>query len=177
MKTRVFALAATLLLSAAPALAAEPDRASELVRLMGVEAKLDEVFTTLVPMFGTQVVAQLESDNGTSGTVRNISENGRGGRERLQKILAEEFLAELRKAYPAMLDDFPAAYRAELSPSELDAAIGFLKSPAGQKFMAAEQQTQVRMKAIGERAGMTAGMAAVSNGFARAQREMLDEAK
>ena len=53
----------------------------------------------------------------------------------------------------------------------------FLKSPAGQKFIAAEKQTQTSMKAIGERAGMSAGMAAVSNGFARAQREMLDGAQ
>jgi len=177
MKTRLFTLAAALLLSATPALAAQTDRASELVALMGVEAKLDEVFSTLVPMFGTQVVAQLETDKGTSGTVRNLIENGRGGRERLQTILAEEFLGELRKTYPAMIADFTSAYRAALSPAELDAAIAFLKSPAGQKFIATEKQTQASMKAIGERAGMTAGMAAVSNGFARAQREMLDEAK
>lgn len=177
MKTRLFTLAATLLLSAAPALAAEPDRAEQLIGLMGIEAKLDEVFSTLAPMFGTQVVAQLEADQSTSGTVRNLIENGRGGRDRLQKILSDEFLAELRKTYPTMLTDFTAAYRSALSPAELDAAIGFLKSPAGQKFMAAEKQTQARMKAIGERAGMTAGMTAVSNGFARAQREMLDEAK
>lgn len=177
MKIRLFTLTAALLLSAPPALAAEPDRAAQLVALMGVEAKLDEVFSTLVPMFGTQVVAQLENDKGTSNAVRNLIENGRGGRERLQKILAEEFLAELRKAYPAMLADFTAAYRGALSPTELDAAIAFLKSPAGQKFMAAEKQTQASMKAIGERAGMTAGMAAVSNGFGRAQREMLDGAQ
>ena len=177
MKARLFTLTAALLPAAPPALAAEPDRAAQLVSLMGIEAKLDEVFSTLVPMFGTQVVAQVESDKGTSGTVRNLIENGRGGRERLQKILAEEFLAELRKTYPAMIADFTAAYRNALSPAELDAAIGFLKSPAGQKFMAAEKQTQASMKAIGERAGMTAGMAAVSNGFARAQREMLDGAK
>lgn len=177
MKARLLTLTAALLLASPPALAAEPDRASQLVALMGVEAKLDEVFSALVPMFGTQVVAQLENDKGTSGAVRNLIENGRGGRERLQKILAEEFLAELRKAYPAMLADFTAAYRSALSPTELDAAIAFLKSPAGQKFIAAEKQTQASMKAIGERAGMTAGMAAVSNGFARAQREMLDGAK
>lgn len=177
MKARLITLTAALLLAAPPALAAEPDRAAQLVALMGVEAKLDEVFSTLVPMFGTQVVAQLESDKGTSGAVRNLIENGRGGRERLQKILAEEFLAELRKTYPAMIADFTSAYRNALSPSELDAAIGFLKSPAGQKFIAAEKQTQTSMKAIGERAGMSAGMAAVSNGFARAQREMLDGAQ
>jgi hypothetical protein len=177
MKARLITLTAALLLAAPPALAAEPDRAAQLVALRGVEAKLDEVFSTLVPMFGTQVVAQLESDKGTSGAVRNLIENGRGGRERLQKILAEEFLAELRKTYPAMIADFTSAYRNALSPSELDAAIGFLKSPAGQKFIAAEKQTQTSMKAIGERAGMSAGMAAVSNGFARAQREMLDGAQ
>ncbi|BBE32486.1 DUF2059 domain-containing protein [Sphingosinicella microcystinivorans] len=177
MKTRLFALATALMLAAPPAHAAEPDRAAQLVTLMGVEAKLDEVFSTLAPMFGTQVVAQLETDQGTSGTVRNLIENGRGGRDRLQKILSEEFLAELRKTYPAMIADFTSAYRNALSPGELDAAITFLKSPAGQKFVAAEKQTQASMKAIGERAGMTAGMAAVSNGFARAQREMLDEMK
>ena len=38
-----------------------------------------------------------------------------------------------------------------------------------------DEVTQRLAQAIGERAGMTAGMAAVSNGFARAQREMLDE--
>jgi hypothetical protein len=177
MRMRVLILAAAILLPALPVHAAEADQAAELVALMGVEAKLDEIFSNIVPMFGTQVVTQLEADSSTSSTVRQLIENGRGGRERLQKILAEEFLAELRKTYPAMLAELTTAYRSALTPAELGATIAFLKTPAGQKFMAAEQVTQARMKAAGERSGMTAGAAAVSNGFVRAQREMLDEAK
>ncbi len=177
MKMRFFVLVAASLLSASPALASGQDRGAELVKLLNVEAKLDEVFATLAPMFGTQVIAQLERDAGTSATVQNLIANGRGGRERLQSIFADQFLVELRKAYPAMIDSFKTGYGAALSPAEMEATITFLKSPAGKKFLAAEQQAQANMKAAGERAGMTAGMAAVTNGFERAQREMLDGAQ
>lgn len=163
--------------AAIPAHAQAADAADELVQLLAIERKLDAVFTDLAPLYGSQVVAQFMSDKSTSAIVSNLVTNGRGGRERLEAILSEQFLLELRKSYPTMIAEVKSAYGAALAPNEVKATVDFLKSPAGQKFLAAEVTTQEQIKGAGQRAGMTAGMAAASAGFARAQREMLGESQ
>ena len=162
-------LVAAALLVAGPALAA--DKTDQLVAALKVDEALESAFSSLAPLFGTQVLAELERQPGTRDMVSELAAKGRGGRERMQEILAEEFLVELRKSYPHFNAQIAEAYRARLSDAELDAALQFFSGSAGAKFLSIQADFESTMKSEGEKIGAKAAMAAVPRAFERIEAE------
>lgn len=162
-------LIAAALLAASPAFAA--DKADQLVAALQVDEALESAFSSLAPLFGAQVLAELERQPGTKAMVSELATKGRGGRERMQAILAEEFLVELRKSYPHFRARIVKAYRAKLSDAELDAALQFFSGSAGAKFLSIQADFESTMKAEGEKVGAKAAMAAVPRAFERIEAE------
>ena len=168
MRAFVFAILIGL---AAPASAADP--AAQLVETMQTERALASVFRDLGPLFGAQVVAQLEREEATRATIQEITTKGRGGRERLEQILAETFLAEMRKSFPEIKAELAAAYREKLTTAELEELNRFFSSGVGAKYVGLEPVFEAKLKSVGESVGMKVGMAVLPRAMERVEAEMM----
>lgn len=168
MRYLMFAVA---LAAAHPAAAA--DRADALAQMVGSDEKLDLVFNRLSPVFGTQVVAYMLGDKATKPMIEKVIAEGRGGRARLEAILSEEFLVEIRKSYPSMRDEMAAVYREKLTAAQIDELARFFASGAGAGFLALDVQMDARLAAAGEKTGAKAGIDALPRALERVEAEMM----
>lgn len=163
-------IVAAALLVAGPAMAA--DKSDQLVEAMKLDDALESTFAGLVPLFGSQVLAEMERQPGTRTMVAEFAARGPGGRERMEAILAEEFMIELRRHFPQIKAELARTYRAKLSDAELDAVLQFLGSSAGAKFITAQQDVESAMQETGEKIGAKAAMAAMPRAFERIEAEL-----
>lgn len=163
-------IAAVALFAASPALAA--DKSDQLVSVLKIDETLETTFVALAPLFGAQVIAELERQPSTKAMVTQFAANGRSGRERMEAILGEEFMSEMRKSFPQIKARMAEIYRAKLSETELDALLQFYSSSAGAKLMAIQADLASTLKQEGEKIGAKAGMAAMPRAFERIEAEL-----
>ena len=158
------------LLFASPVLAA--DKGDQLMTALKIDDALETTFTALAPLFGAQVIAELERQPATKSLVDQFATRGPGGRERMQAILAEEFLTELRKSFPQIKARMAQTYQAKLSDAEMDTLLQFFASSAGAKFMAIQKDLVSTLQAESGKIGAKAGMAAMPHAFERIEVEL-----
>jgi Uncharacterized protein conserved in bacteria (DUF2059) len=175
MKATLIAALALASASFAPALAqaapAGTAKAKQLVDSLDYDRKLESGFALLSPLFGAQMVTQLEANPASGAYVRDLADRLPGGRERLSQLLSEEYLAEMRKAFPAIKAELASFYASRFSEGEMDELIHFFTTGTGAKWTALEAAVQSHMKAVGERYGTQAGMAAGAQAAQRAEAE------
>jgi hypothetical protein len=177
LATCILALAA--LPSAAPAQMApvtQPVRApgapgtvasgARLVALTKTEVVLDRMFQQLVPLMVGNVVAGIERAPDAPADLK-LRFADTTTRNQATAILGEEVLKSFRKRYPDVAAEAAKAYAATFSEADLQAAIAFYSTPAGQRFIDAQPWLQQTLGQAGQKVGMAAGAEAVPAAFAR----------
>jgi hypothetical protein len=174
MKTILLAAAAALLVTS-PALSqpapAASAKARAVVELLGTEQILDTMFRDLSPLVGAQIVSVLENTPATRLYAEGLIGRLAGGRERLVAIFAEEFLAEIRLAYPDVKAETARLYQSHFSETELDQLHRFYSTGAGAKFLRLQPEFQEQMRLFGQGKGRLAGEKVGPRGLERAEVE------
>ena len=164
---------------AAPPKAIDPAAlasAKKLLGMMHLDATIDHMMGSLVPVMAPAVLGALEHNDATQATMQKM-ESQPNGRERLMVIFSEEFLKSFRTRYPAIIEAAAQEYAAVFTAQELDQAIAFYSTGTGAKFLALSPQLQ---QAVGVRAGQVgreAGSEAGYHAMQRAVQEMLPSEK
>ncbi len=172
-KQASFVLAASLLLvGAGQAWAADaPDAADRVVASLNLEPQWDEGFSAVLPLVSDNIISTFERQN--FGNVQELLANGRGGRDRLQRILSEEIARAFRLQFPQLRKEVAELYRARFSPAELAEVEAFIATDVGRKWFAGQLEIGRAMTKLGEKAGMRAGGEAMTTALPRAEAEML----
>lgn len=147
--------------------------AGKLVDVLDMERLLDDLFGNLQGLFAGNVIAALERDQTQASFLKNLFENGRGGREKFAALLGEEFRAAMRAKYPDMKQTAAAEYARLFTVQELQELVAFFSTGTGAKWRSLSPQVEKAMGQWGERAGMEAGGTALMNALKRADTEML----
>lgn len=174
MKSLIIGLALVAAPVAAGAAAPDAgDPAAQLVETLETDRVMENIFSDLAPLFGAQVVAQLSSQAETRAMIDRFVTQGRGGRERLQAILAEEFLNGIRGRFPEVKAEIAEAYRANLTEAELVELNRFFSRGVGAKYLAMAPEVQKHLETLGQRIGMEVGARALPRALERAETEMM----
>ena len=144
---RALVVAATLLVlvalpAPARAQAPDPDRlaaAKELMEIAGVAKQFDEIMPLLTRQLGESFIAVAPAK---ASEIREVFAQ-----------LAVKFVD--RKG--ELIDQIAAVYAEKLAQEDLTAIIGFYKSPAGLKFIAAQPDIMRQSMTLGQRWGMQLG--------------------
>ena len=165
---RTTIIAGALLLAPVPALAQAGTEASatKLVQLMKVEVVLDTMFQQMTPVMTGQVLTATAQAPGAPAAIKARLTDATA-RARAESIMGEEMMRSLRKRYPQIANATAKEYAATFSEADLQAAIAFYQSPAGQRFVAAQPKLQAALSSQGQAIGMAAGAEAVPAALAR----------
>ncbi|WP_033922601.1 DUF2059 domain-containing protein [Sphingomonas sp. 37zxx] len=156
-----------------PADSARLAAAQRLLDKMDTEATLRRQFEAMAPGFAESVVAMLEARAETRDTMAMLIEKGEGGRDRLNQILAQEFMASMAKQFAPIKARAAAEYAAAMTVEELEAISAFYATGPGAKALEVMPELQRKMIAVGQELGRVAGAEAGRAGIERAQRVML----
>jgi hypothetical protein len=161
-------VAGAALLAPTPALAQAGTEASatRLVQMMKLDSVLDTMFQQMTPVMTGQVLAALAQAPSAPAAVKARLTDA-ASRAQAEAIMGEEMMKSLRKRYPAIASATVKQYAATFSETDLQAAIAFYQSPAGQRFVAAQPKLQAAMSGQGHVIGMAAGAEAVPAALAR----------
>lgn len=173
MKTLLLAAAALLAASSALSQPAPTPSANAqaFVELLGTEQILDTMFRDLSPLVGGHIVSELENTPATRLYVGDLVARLPGGRQRLIDIFAEEFLAEIRLAYPEVKAEAARVYQRHFTDAELDELHHFYSTGAGAKFLRLQPELQAEMRVFGQSKGRMAGEKVGPRGLQRAEAE------
>jgi hypothetical protein len=158
--------------------AAQPDpariaAAERLIALMKVEATLDAMFVQLSPGFAQAVLGSLLGDPKTRPVIDSLVARAPDNRDRMIAILSQEFMAAIKRQYPAYLKRVAVAYATAFTAEELDAINAFYSSGPGAKALAVLPQLQIRLSQDGRELGRIAGQEAGGRAFQRIEAEMV----
>ncbi len=146
--------------------------ARQIVATVHTDQILDRMMIQFAPVFGTTIVNSLLANPLTSAEIRQIFDNGTGGRPKIEAIFDQEFMAAVRRSYPAIEESAALEYASRFSPDELRAILAFYGSGVGAKALAMMPEIQAAMSAKGRELGAVAGKEATQRGVERIQQEM-----
>jgi len=158
--------ALALVLLPQPAWAAEKTEdtyaaATALVEKLQFERVLDNAFVGLKDMFAANAIAGMLRDD-KDGSMAQMFTVIPGGRDRFAEILGDEFLHSLRRQYPGFKADAAQQYTQIFSLDELDELNIFFSTGVGEKWLANSPKVERAMKLWGQKAGMKAGLEALT---------------
>jgi hypothetical protein len=176
------ALAALALTVAAPALAQAVDpgamaSAERLMEAMDVKGQFELMFQVSAPMMAKSAVAQLEVSPTTRPMMEALSGGDYARKQRMEAILAEEYLAAFRVQMPRLIREMAREYAAAMTGAELDALTAFFRSGAGAKYVKLQPDLQRKLTQVNQQIGMEVGMVATPKALERAKTEFEAETK
>jgi len=156
--------------------AAKAEAASALIDRLQMERQLDAVFLGLKGLFAENVIASMTRSD-KDGQMAGFFGALPGGRDRFAEILGDEFVTALRKRYPEFKQQAAAKYAEIFSAEELAQLNGFFGSGVGHKWLSNSPAIEQAMKEWGQKAGMQAGLEAMTSAMKRVSGEQNDEGR
>ena len=169
--TRKFILGVALALIGTGAVSQSPSAeteatATKLVAALNLQVVLDRMFQQITPLVTTSIVSAIEQAPDTPADLK-----ARLGdpalRPRTSAIISEEILKSYRARYPDLMKAVAHEYAAKFTEADLQAALAFYQTPAGQRFIAAQPQLQADMSEAGRVIGKAAGTEALPRAIGR----------
>ncbi|MEG3181201.1 DUF2059 domain-containing protein [Sphingomonas sp. LT1P40] len=175
------AIAAASLALAAPAFAqgdpAAIAAAERLVEAMGVGQQFDQMFAMMAPMMAKNAMAQLEAGQASRPFFEELVKGDYARKQRMEAILAEEYLSAMRAQTPRMKREYAREYAGVFTAAELDQLAAFFSQGTGAKFIAETAGLQTKLGQVGQRIGLEVGMVATPKALERAKSELDAETK
>jgi len=170
-------LAGVVLALATPVAAQSADpaalRAAErLVETMQVGEQFEQMFGMMAPVMAQNALAQMEAGQASRGFYEELVKGDYARKQKLQSILAEEYLTAIRAQMPRMKREYAREYALVFSAAELDALSDFFSTGAGAKFVAQTAPLQTKFSQVGQRIGLEVGMVATPKALERARTEL-----
>lgn len=138
--------------------------AHKLVSAIRVEDTINRMFVALAPTFAQSVVGALTGDAAGQALLAAIDAKP-GASDRFKALLASEYLGEIKKRVPHVLDELAVQYATLFTLDELRAINAFYGSGAGKKLVELQARVQQEMSTLGARVGAEAGRIAGEKAF------------
>lgn len=155
--------------------AADPARlaaAEKLIVLTKIESTLDTMFVQLAPGYANTVIGSMLSDPSSKAGMEQLLARDPGNKSRIVAILSQEFMAAIKRQYPAYLKRAAAVYAESFTLEDLNAINAFYSSGPGAKALTLLPQLQLKLGREGQDLGRAAGAEAAEKAFARIKAEM-----
>jgi hypothetical protein len=163
--------------ASAPALAQSADPAARavamrLIETMKVMDQLDQAYVAMTPMMAKSAMAQIEVNPSSRSLFEQLTKGEYARKQKLEAIIAEEYLAAMRAQLPRLKAEYAREYAATFTIAEMETLNGYFAQGAGAKFIAQSAALQTRLGAIGQRIGMEVGAVAMPKAIERARAEL-----
>jgi hypothetical protein len=151
--------------------------AHKLVSAIRVEDTINRMFSALAPTFAQSVFGALTSDAAGQAILAAINAKP-GASDRFRTLLASEYLGEIKKRIPELLNELAVKYATLFTLDELRAINAFYATGAGRKLVDLQARLQQDMAALGAKVGADAGRIAGEKAFEKLSTEYgLEEAE
>jgi hypothetical protein len=101
----------------------------------------------------------MHSDERMLATVEPMMKVARSSNTQMNPVFYDSLTARMKRSIPEMLDSLAPLYARRLTASELNGAIRFFESPAGQAFAREQGELSAEGMTIGQRWGARLGVA------------------
>ena len=150
--------------------------ARQMIDLLRLDQMYDAMFVQLAPAFAQAVLGAMATDAASKPLYDTLVARDHGSKDRMIAILSQEFMAAIKRQYPALKDGAAKEYAAAFTEQELRDILAFYSSGAGAKALALMPQLQTQLAVQGQALGRAAGEDAARRAMARIEREMAPRA-